>query len=130
MKSGKIGTLAMLVNLWASLGYGLMLLFVPDMFCDLLKAEAVNTAWLRTIGAALIGTNVVGSWLWLKSPSIDLGKVQFATAALEAAAMATSLMLDEFTAQNLWMVQASVVLAVVVAAGLYAATQDDMYAAP
>jgi hypothetical protein len=130
MKSGKIGTLAMQVNLWASLGYGLMLLLVPDMFCDLLKAEAVNTAWLRTIGAALIGTNVVGSWLWLKSPSIDLGKVQFATAALEAAAMATSLMLDEFTAQNLWMVQASVVLAVVVAAGLYAATQDDMYAAP
>jgi len=120
----------MQVNLWASLGYGLMLLLVPDMFCDLLKAEAVNTAWLRTIGAALIGTNVVGSWLWLKSPSIDLGKVQFATTALEAAAMATSLMLDEFTAQNLWMVQASVVLAVVVAAGLYAATQDDMYAAP
>ena len=28
------------------------------------------------------------------------GQVQFATAALEAAAMATSLMLDEFTAQN------------------------------
>jgi len=130
MDKARIGTLAMRVNLWASLGYALMLLLVPDMFCDLLKAEAVNTAWLRTIGAALIGTNVVGSWLWLKSPSIDLGKVQFATTALEAAAMATSLMLDEFTAQNLWMVQASVVLAVVVAAGLYAATQDDMYAAP
>ena len=92
-----------------------------------MKAEGVNTAWLRTIGAALIGTNVVGSWLWLKSPSIDLGKVQFATAALEAAAMATSLMLDEFTAQNLWMVQASVVLAVVVAAGLYPTAQDEMY---
>ena len=130
MDKARIGTLAMQVNLWASLGYGLLLLLAPDLFCDLLKAEAVNTAWLRTIGAALIGTNVVGSWLWLKSPSIDMGKVQFATAALEAAAMATSLMLDEFTAQNLWMVQASVVLAVVVAAGLFAATQDDMYAAP
>ena len=127
MEPGKTGTLAMQVNLWASLGYGLMLLLVPDTFCDLLKAEAVNTAWLRTIGAALIGTNVVGSWLWLKSPSIDMGKVQFATAALEAAAMATSLMLDEFTARNLWMVQASVVLAVVVAAGLYPTTQDEMY---
>ena len=127
MEPGKTGTLAMQVNLWASLGYGLMLLLVPDTFCDLLKAEAVNTAWLRTIGAALIGTNVVGSLLWLKSPSIDMGKVQFATAALEAAAMATSLMLDEFTAQNLWMVQASVVLAVVVAAGLYPTTQDEMY---
>ena len=127
MDKARIGTLAMQVNLWASLGYGLLLLLAPDLFCDLLKAEAVNTAWLRTIGAALIGTNVVGSWLWLKSPSIDMGKVQFATAALEAAAMATSLMLDEFTAQNLWMVQASVVLAVVVAAGLYPATQDKMY---
>ena len=129
MEPGKTGTLAMQVNLWASLGYGLMLLLVPDTFCDLLKAEAVNTAWLRTIGAALIGTNVVGSWLWLKSPSIDMGKVQFATAALEAAAMATSLMLDEFTAQNLWMVQASVVLAVVVAAGLYPTAHDEMYTA-
>ena len=129
MEPGKTGTLAMQVNLWASLGYGLLLLLAPDLFCDLLKAEAVNTAWLRTIGAALIGTNVVGSWLWLKSPSIDMGKVQFATAALEAAAMATSLMLDEFTAQNLWMVQASVVLAVVVAAGLYPTAQDEMYTA-
>jgi len=127
MEQSRIGTIAMQVNLWASLGYGLMLLIVPDMFCDLLKAEAVNTAWLRTIGAALLGTNVVGSWLWLKSPTMDMGKVQFATAALEAAAMATSLMLDEFTAQNLWMVQASVVLAVVVAAGLYPTTQTATY---
>ena len=127
MEQSRIGTLAMQVNLWASLGYGLMLLLVPDVFCDLLKAEVVNTAWLRTIGAALLGTNVVGSWLWLKSPSIDMGKVQFATAALEGAAMATSLMLDEFTAQNIWMVQASVVLAVVVAAALYPTTQAKMY---
>lgn len=123
----RIGTLAMQVNLWASLGYGLMLLIVPDVFCDLLKAEAVNTAWLRTIGAALIGTNVVGCWLWLQSPSVDMGKVQFATATLEALAMATSLILDEFTAQNIWMVQASVVLAVIVAAGLYPTTQQSMY---
>lgn len=129
MDALRTGTLAMQVNLWASLAYGGMLLLAPDLFCDLLKAEAVNTAWLRTIGAALIGTNVVGSWLWLKSPSVEMGKVQFATAALEAAAMATSLMLEEFTAQNLWMVQASVVLAVAVAAGLYPAAQDETYAA-
>jgi hypothetical protein len=43
--------------------------------------------------------------------------------------MATSLMLDEFTAQNLWMVQASVVLAVFVAAGLYPTAHDEMYTA-
>ena len=127
MDKMQIGTLAVQVNLWASLGYGFLLLLLPDVFCDLLKAEAVNTAWLRTIGAALIGTNVVGSWLWLKSPGTDMGIVLFATAALEAAAMATSLMLDEFTAQNIWMVQASVVLAVVVAAGLYPTTQASTY---
>ncbi|MGB1355483.1 MAG: hypothetical protein ACPG79_06370 [Poseidonia sp.] len=127
MESSSIGRLAMQVNLWASLGYGLTLLLIPDVFCDLLKAEAVNTAWLRTIGAALIGTNVVGCWLWLQSPSVDMGKVQFATATLEALAMATSLILDEFTAQNIWMVQASVVLAVIVAAGLYPTTQQSMY---
>ena len=97
----------MQVNLWASLGYGVFLLAAPDMFCDLLEAEAVNTSWLRTIGAALLGTNVVGSWLWLKSPSLDMGRVQTITAGLEAFAMALSLYLGEFTAENIWMVQAA-----------------------
>ena len=56
-----------------------------------------------------------------------MGKVLFTTAALEGAAMATSLMADEFTAQNIWMIQASVVLAAVVAAGLYPTAHPKMY---
>lgn len=118
---------AMQVNLWASLGYGLFLLAAPDVFCDLLKAEAVNTAWLRTIGAALLGTNVVGSWLWLKSPSLDMGRVQTITAGLEALAMALSLILGEFTAENIWMVQASVALAFVVTLGLSSSSLSRYY---
>ena len=129
MNSSHLGRLAMQVNLWASLGYGLTLLFIPEVFCDLLDAEKVNTAWLRTIGAALLGTNVVGCWLWLKSPSMDMGRVQFATAALEALAMAGSLVLDEFTANNIWMVQASVVLAFVVAIALIPTARTEMYQA-
>ena len=77
----------MVVNLWASLAYVLVLILAPDLFCDILQADAVNTAWLRTIGAALLGTNVLGSWLWLRSPSLDMGRVQTTTAGLEAAAM-------------------------------------------
>ena len=127
MDSAKIGTMAIQVNLWASLGYGLILFLVPDVFCELLDAEKVNTAWLRTIGAALLGTNVVGCWLWLKSPSMDMGRVQLATAALEAIAMAASLMLGEFTANNIWMVQASVVLAFVVAIALIPTAKPEMY---
>ena len=42
------------VNLWASLAYGGVLLLAPDLFCALIDAEPVNTAWLRTIGAALL----------------------------------------------------------------------------
>lgn len=129
MNSSQLGRLAMHVNLWASLGYGLTLLIIPEVFCDLLDAEKVNTAWLRTIGAALLGTNVVGSWLWLKSPSMDMGRVQFATATLEALAMAISLVLDEFTANNIWMVQASVVLAFVVAIALIPTARQEMYQA-
>ena len=117
----------MQVNLWASLGYGVFLLAAPDMFCELLKAEAVNTSWLRTIGAALLGTNVVGSWLWLKSPSLDMGRVQTITAGLEAFAMALSLYLGEFTAENIWMVQASVVLAFIVTIGLYSSSLSTYY---
>ena len=117
----------MQVNLWASLGYGVFLLAAPDMFCELLKAEAVNTSWLRTIGAALLGTNVVGSWLWLKNPSLDMGRVQTITAGLEAFAMALSLYLGEFTAENIWMVQASVVLAFIVTIGLYSSSLSTYY---
>ena len=129
MNSLQGGQMAMHVNLWASLGYGLTLLLIPEVFCDLLDAEKVNTAWLRTIGAALLGTNVVGSWLWLKSPSMDMGRVQFATATLEALAMAVSLVLDEFTANNIWMVQASVVLAFVVAVALMPTARHETYLA-
>ena len=108
----------MVVNLWASLAYGLVLILAPDLFCDILQADAVNTAWLRTIGAALLGTNVLGSWLWLRNPSLDMGRVQTTTAGLEAVAMGVSLLLGEFTADNIWMVQASVILALVVTIGL------------
>lgn len=118
---------AMQVNLWASLGYGAILFLVPDVFCDVLKAEAVNTAWLRTIGAALLGTNVVGSWLWLQNPSLDMGRVQTTTAGLEALAMTVSLLLGEFTAEHIWMVQASVVLAFLVTFGLSSSSLSRYY---
>ena len=115
------------VNLWASLAYGLVLLVAPDLFCEILQADAVNTAWLRTIGAALLGTNVLGSWLWLRNPSIDMGRVQTATAGLEAVAMGVSLLLGEFTADNIWIVQASVFLAVLVTIGLLPTSMEEIY---
>ena len=83
-----------------------------------------------SIGAALLGTNVLGSWLWLQSPELNMGRVQFATAGLEAFAMSLSLLLSEFTAQNLWMVQASVVLAWLVTLGLWAGAQSATYTEP
>ncbi len=127
MLSRSTGEFAMRVNLWASLAYGLILIMAPQLFCDFLRAEAVNTAWLRTIGAALLGTNVLGSWLWLKTPSLDMGRVQTATAGLEAMAMTVSLFLGEFTAENIWMVQVSVLLAVLVTVGLVPTTIEASY---
>lgn len=127
MLAESVGRPTMMVNLWASLGYGLVLLLTPDLFCDILQADAVNTAWLRTIGAALLGTNVLGSWLWLRNPSLDMGRVQTTTAGLEAAAMAASLLLGEFTADNIWMVQASVILALIVTIGLVPTARGESY---
>lgn len=117
----------MQINLWASLGYGAILLIHPALFCEIIDATAINLSWLRTIGAALIGTNVVGSWLWLKSPNLDMGKVQLATAGLEAFAMTISLILGEFTAERIWMVQVSILLAVVVTIGLIPASRGVFY---
>ena len=122
-----VGRPTMMVNLWASLAYGLVLILVPDLFCDMLQADVVNTAWLRTIGAALLGTNVLGSWLWLRNPNLDMGRVQTTTAGLEAAAMGASLLLGEFTADNIWMVQVSVFLAIIVTIGLVPTARGESY---
>ena len=122
-----VGRPTMMVNLWASLAYGLVLILAPDLFCDILQADVVNTAWLRTIGAALLGTNVLGSWLWLRNPNLDMGRVQTATAGLEAVAMGASLLLGEFTADNIWMVQASVLLALIVTIGLLPTARGKSY---
>lgn len=122
-----VGRPTMVVNLWASLVYGLVLILAPDVFCELLQADPVNTAWLRTIGAALLGTNVLGSWLWLRNPNLDMGRVQTVTAGLEAVAMGASLLLGEFTADNIWMVQASVFLALIVTIGLIPAARGESY---
>ena len=122
-----VGRPTMVVNLWASLAYGLVLVLAPDDFCELLQADPVNTAWLRTIGAALLGTNVLGSWLWLRNPNLDMGRVQTTTAGLEAAAMGASLLLREFTADNIWMVQVSVFLAIIVTIGLVPTARGESY---
>ena len=122
-----VGRTTTVVNLWASLAYGLVLILAPDVFCELLQADPVNTAWLRTIGAALLGTNVLGSWLWLRNPNLDMGRVQTTTAGLEAAAMGASLLLGEFTADNIWMVQASVFLALIVTIGLVPTARGESY---
>ena len=122
-----VGRPTMVVNLWASLVYGLVLILAPDVFCELLQADPVNTAWLRTIGAALLGTNVLGSWLWLRNPNLDMGRVQTVTAGLEAVAMGASLLLGEFTADNIWMVQASVFLALIVTIGLVPTARGESY---
>ena len=56
-----------------------------------------------------------------------MGRVQTITAGLEAFAMALSLLLGEFTAENIWMVQASVALAFVVTIGLSSSSLSAYY---
>ena len=75
----------------------------------------------------MLGTNVLGSWLWLRNPSLDMGRVQTTTAGLEAVAMGVSLLLGEFTADNIWMVQASVFLALIVTIGLVPTAMGESY---
>ena len=75
----------------------------------------------------MLGTNVLGSWLWLRNPNLDIGRVQTATAGLEAVAMGASLLLREFTADNIWMVQASVLLALIVTIGLLPTARGKSY---
>tara|TARA_B110000116_G_scaffold217725_1_gene195011 strand:- start:467 stop:850 length:384 start_codon:yes stop_codon:yes gene_type:complete len=99
-----------------SLIYGSVFLFNPIWFIDLSEAEHINIAWLRNIGASIVGLLFFGclSIYYKPKGKLSLFKIITITSTLQTIALIFSRFYNEFSAQNLIIVDLSIYLAVFV----------------
>ena len=99
-----------------SLIYGSIFLFYPDFFVILSDAERVNVAWLRNIGASIIGLLFFGCLsIYIKtSGSLPLLKIITVTSILQTTSLILSRVFNEFSAKNLIMIDLTIFLAIFV----------------
>jgi len=99
-----------------SLFYGLIFLFLPNVFAEVTVADKINIAWLRTIGASIIGVLFIGLILVYKSPrkNYDLFKVITLTSVLQTIGLIFSRFSNEFSAQKILIVDFTIYSAIFV----------------
>ena len=99
-----------------SLIYGSIFLIIPDWFVDFSIAEDTNIAWLRNIGASIVGLLFVGCMIIFNNPSnkISLLKIIAITSILQTSALIYSRFYNEFSAKNLIVIDLSIFLALFV----------------
>ena len=97
-----------------SLFYGSIFLFFPGWFIDLSKAEHINVAWLRNIGASIIGILFFGCLSIYYKPrgKKTLFKIISITSILQTFALIFSRYSNEFSAKNLVLIDLTIFLAV------------------
>jgi hypothetical protein len=103
-----------------SLLYGLVFSFAPFFFAELTQAEPTNIAWLRNIGASICGVLFLGLLYVYRSPSknYDLFIIITITSILQTLGLIYSRFYNEFSAQNMIVVDFTIYLAVFVCAYL------------
>ena len=99
-----------------SLIYGSIFLFFPEWFIDLSKAEKTNVAWLRNVGASIIGILFFGCFRIYYKPyrNLTLLKIITITSILQTLSLIYSRLYNEFSATNLIVVDLSIFLAIFV----------------
>ena len=97
-----------------SLIYGSIFLFYPDLFVILSEAERVNIAWLRNIGASIIGLLFFGclSIYFKTRESLSLLKIITVTSILQTTSLILSRFFNEFSAKNLIIIDLTIFLAI------------------
>ena len=101
-----------------SLFYGILFLFLPYLFVDISIAKITNIAWLRSIGASIIGVLFFGCLSIYLNPigKFELLKIITITSILQTLALIYSRFFQEFSAQNLIVIDLTIVIAVLVTA--------------
>ena len=98
-----------------SLLYGILFLFLPYLFIDISEAKLTNIAWLRSIGASIIGVLFFGCLSIYLNPigKFELLKIIILTSFLQTSGLIYSRFKSEFSAQNLLVIDATILLAIV-----------------
>ena len=99
-----------------SLLYGLVFSFAPYFFAELTQAEPTNIAWLRNIGASICGVLFLGLLFVYRSPSknYDLFMIITITSILQTLGLIFSRFYNEFSAQNIFIIDFTIYSAVFV----------------
>ena len=99
-----------------SLIYGIYFLFFPYSFVNLTAAESTNIAWLRNLGGAITGLLFIGLFIvYLNTKgSIRLLNVIIMTSIIQTSALIYSRLVNEFSANNLIIIDITIYAAIVV----------------
>jgi len=99
-----------------SLIYGIYFLFFPYNFVNLTVAESINIAWLRNLGGAITGLLFVGLlMIYLNTKgSIRLLNVIIITSIIQTSALIYSRIANEFSANNLLIIDITIYAALIV----------------
>ena len=99
-----------------SLIYGIYFLFFPYSFVNLTVAETTNIAWLRNLGGAITGFLFIGLlMIYLNTKgSIRLLNVIIITSIIQTSALIYSRIANEFSANNLIIIDITIYAAIIV----------------
>ena len=99
-----------------SLLYGLVFFITPNFFAEITRADKINIAWLRNIGAAISGVLFIGLLLVYKSPkkNYDLFMVITITSVLQTLGLIFSRFFNEFSAQKTLIIDLTIYSAIFV----------------
>ena len=105
---------------WSSIAMGLVFFLIPGWYAELEGATTDNIAWLRNLGAALVGVNGVGALLAAQDPVAErrLYDVVMLASVLETIALAWSTLTWEFTATEAIFITGPLTLAALVSVAL------------
>ena len=105
--------LSFLLLALVALLYGSILLFSPYWFVDFSNAANTNIAWLRNIGAAIIGLLFFGSLsiYYKQKNKLSLLKIITITSLIQTNALIYSRFYNEFSAKNLIVIDLTIFLA-------------------
>ena len=108
--------LSLLILSLFSLIYGVYFLLYPFNFVSLTRADAVNVAWLRNIGASITGLLFIGLLFVYISPkkSLKLLTIITITSIIQSSALIYSRLFNEFSAKKFLLIDITIYSAIVV----------------
>ena len=99
-----------------SLFYGAIFFIIPDWFVNFTMAENINIAWLRSIGASILGMLFLGCFFIYLNPKDKkhlLIIITF-TSLFQTLGLIYSRYFNEFSAKNIVIIVITIIIAVLV----------------